>query len=241
MKCKKPFILSLAVVMFVIFPAMVTASAADKPVLPAFSLVGRPEGKPAGQENQTYQEEKISPIKPFFLMDLGIASLKDASADELKTSSSGFVFGLEGGLVFFKFFDVGVGFGIVFLKDKNPVANLTTGDEKPGSFAPVFYYLQAGVQVPIPFKNKRGLFPLWIGAHEGVMGVPATREIVKGIDYDTEKRTFKCLNYFQPEIKIQVAREIFIGAAYTIFRRCSDFKNKITLFFGWNFISVFRS
>jgi len=241
MRRKRKFILSLAVVMFILFPAMDTASAADKPALPAFSLVSRPEGESAGQENEVYQEEKIRPIKPFFLLDLGIASLKHASADELKTSSSGFFFGLEGGLVFFKFFDVGAGFGVLFLKDKNPVTNLTTKDEKPSSFAPFFYYVQAGVQVPIPFKNKRGFFPLWIGAHEGVIGVPATREIVKGIDYETEKRTFKGRNYFQPEIRIQVAREIFIGVAYTIFCRCSDFKNMITLSFGGNLISVFRN
>jgi hypothetical protein len=239
MKCKKPFILSLAVVTFILYPAMVTASAADKPLLPAFSLVGRPEGKPAGQENQTYQEEKISPLKLFALMDLGVASLKDTGASRLRTSSSGFTFGLGGGIVFFKFFDIGVGFGIVFLKDKDPFTNLTTGGEKSSSVAPVFYYAQAGVQVPIPFKNKSGLFPLWIGAHEGVMGVSATREIANCIDCDKEKLSFIGRTYFQPEIKIQVAREIFIGAAYSIFCRCSDFKNKITLFFSGNFSEVF--
>jgi hypothetical protein len=235
MKCKKPFMLSLAVVLFVLLPAMVTTSAADKPSLPAFSLVSRPENRPAGQENQPYQEEKIRPLKPFVLIDLGIASLKEASAGSLRTSSSGFTFGLGGGIVFFKFFDVGVGFGIVFLKDKDPFTNLTTGGEKTSSVAPVFYYGQAGVQVPIPFKNKSGLFPLWIGAHEGVMGVSATREIADCIDCDKEKLSFKGRTYFQPEIKIQVAREVFIGAAYTIFCRCSDFKNKIILFLSGNF------
>jgi hypothetical protein len=238
MKCKKPFILSLAVVMFVIFPVMVTASAADKPMPLTFSLAGRPENRPAGQENQTYQEEKISPLKPFALMDLGVASLKDASADKLRTSSSGFTFGLGGGIVFFKFFDIGVGFGIAFLKDKDPFTNLTTGGEKTSSVAPVFYYAQAGVQVPIPFKNKRGLFPLWIGAHEGVMGVSATREIANCIDCDKKKLSFVGRTYFKPEIKIQVAREIFIGAAYSIFCRCSDFKNVITLFISGNFSEV---
>ena len=222
MKCKKPFILSLAVVMFILYPVVVMASAADKPLPPTFSLVGRPENRPAGQENQPYQEEKISPLKPFVLMDLGISVLKNASAAELKTSSSGFVFGLGGGLVLFKFFDIGIGFEAVLLKDKDPATNSPTGDEKTSSFAPVFYYAQAGVQVPIPFKNKRGLFPLWIGAHERVMGVSASREI-------------SSRSYFQPEIKIQVAREIFVGVAYTVFCRCSDFKNKITLFFGGNF------
>ncbi|MCX6577129.1 MAG: hypothetical protein NTV82_12150 [Candidatus Aminicenantes bacterium] len=235
MTCKKPFIMSLAVVMFIVFPALVTASAADKPIRPAFSLVGRAENRPAGQENRPYQEEKISPLKPFVLMDLGIASLKDASASSLRTSSSGFTFGLGGGIVIFKFFDIGVGFGIVFLKDKDPFTNLTTGGEKSSSVAPVFYYLQAGVQVPIPFKNKRGLFPLWIGAHEGVMGVSATREIGNCVDCDKEKLSFIGRTYFQPEIKIQVARDVFVGAAYSIFCRCSDFKNKITLFFGGNF------
>ena len=225
MRCKKPLILPLAVVMFILCPVMVVASAADKPVLPGFSLVSRPENRPAGQENQIYQEEKIKPLKPFVLMALGVASLKDASAAELQTISSGFVFGLGVGIVFFKFFDIGVGFETVFLKDKDPVTNSTTGDEKTSSFAPVFYYAQAGVQVPIPFKNKRGLFPLWIGAHEGVMGVSASREI-------------SSRSYFQPEIKIQVAREIFVGVAYTIFCRCSDFKNKITLFFSANFSRV---
>jgi len=235
MKCKKPFILSLAVVMFILYPVVVMASAADKPLPPTFSLVGRPENRPAGQENQPYQEEKISPLKPFVLMDLGIASLKDASASSLRTSSSGFTFGLGGGIVIFKFFDIGVGFGIVFLKDKDPFTNLTTGGEKTSSVSPLFYYAQAGVQVPIPFKNKRGLFPLWIGAHEGVMGVSATREIGNCVDCDKEKLSFIGRAYFQPEIKIQVARDVFIGAAYSIFCRCSDFKNKITLFFGGNF------
>jgi hypothetical protein len=235
MKCAKRFFLSFIVAMLILVPVMVTALAADKPMLPTFSLVGRPENRPAGQENQAYQEEKISPLKPFVLMDLGVASLKDAGADKLRTSSSGFTFGLGGGIVFFKFFDIGVGFGIVFLKDKDPFTNLTTGGEKTSSVAPIFYYAQAGVQVPIPFKNKSGLFPLWIGAYEGVMGVSATREIADCIDCDKEKLRFIGRTYFQPEIKIQVAREIFIGVAYTIFCRCSDFKNKITLFFGGNF------
>ncbi len=238
MKCNKPFILPLAVVMFILFPMMVTASAADTPRLPTFSLVGRPENRPAGQENQPYQEEKISPLKPFVLMDLGIASLKDASAGRLKTSSSGFTFSLGGGIVFFKFFDIGVGFGMIFLKDKDPFTNLTTGGEKTSSVSPLFYYAQAGVQVPIPFKNKSGLFPLWIGAHEGVMGVSATREIASCLDCDKEKLSFIGRTYFKPEIKIQVAREIFIGAAYSIFCRCSDFKNVITLFFSGNFSEV---
>lgn len=199
MKCKKPFILSLAVVMFVLVPAMVTAAAADKPVIPTFSLAGGPDSRPDGQEDQTYQEEKISPVK---------------------------------------FFDIGVGFGLVFLKDKDPFANLTTGGEKTSSVAPLYYYAQVGVQVPIPFKNKRGLFPLWIGAHEGVMGISATREIANCIDCDKVKMSFIGRTYFKPEIKIQVAREIFIGAAYSIFCRCSDFKNVITLFFSGNFSEV---
>jgi len=237
MKSNKPFILSLVVVMFLLFPAMVTASAADKPMLPAFSLVGRPENRPAGQENQPYQEEKISPLKPFVLMDLGIASLKDASASSLRTSSSGFTIGLGGGIVLFKFFDIGVGFGMVFFKDKDPLAHLTTGGAKSSSVSPLFYYAQAGVQVPIPFKNKRGLFPLWIGAHEGVIGFSGTREIGDCL-CDLEKLSFIGRTYFQPEIKIQVAREIFIGVAYTVFCRCSDFKNKITLFFSGNFSRI---
>jgi hypothetical protein len=238
MKCDKPFILSLVVVTCILFPMMVTASAADKPMLPTFSLAGGPESRPNGQEDQTYQEEKISPVKFFGLFDLGVTSLKDASANKLRTSSSGFTFGLGGGIVFFKFFDVGVGFGLVFLKDKDPFTNLTTGGEKASSVAPLYYYAQAGVQVPIPFKNKRGLFPLWIGAHEGVMGVSATREIANCIDCDKEKLSFIGRTYFKPEIKIQIARNVFIGAAYSIFCRCSDFKNVITLFLNANFSDV---
>jgi len=238
MKYAKPFIFSLAMALFILQPMMVTASTADEHWFSTFSLSGRPEEKPAGQGNQPYREETIRALKPFVLMDMGIASLKNGSADELRTSSSGFFLSLGGGLVFFKFFDVGVGFGVIFLKGKNPATDLTAGDEEPGSFAPFFYYAQAGVQVPIPLKNKKGLFPLWIGAHEGLLGVPAKREIAKGIDFDTEKRSFKARNYFQPEIKIQVAREIFIGVAYSIFCRCSDFKNKIMLFFSANFSGI---
>jgi hypothetical protein len=239
MKGNKPFILSLIVITLILFPMMVTASAADKPVIPTFSLAGGPESRPDGQEDQTYQEEKISPVKFFGLFDLGVASLKDASANKLRTSSSGFAFGFGGGIVIFKFFDVGVGFGLVFLKDKDPFTNLTTGGEKTSSVAPLYYYAQAGIQVPIPFKNKRGLFPLWIGAHEGVMGVSAKREIANCIDCDKEKMSFIGRTYFKPEIKIQVAREIFIGAAYSIFCRCSDFKKMITLFLSANFSDVF--
>ena len=238
MKRNHPFVLSLAAVMFMLFPAMVRASPADKPMLPGFSLVGRPENRPAGQENRPYQEEKISPVKLFGLFGLGIASLKETSASKLRTSSSGFTIGLGGGIVLFKFFDIGVGFGIVFLKDNDPLAHLTPGSAKSSGVSPLFYYAQAGVQVPIPFKNKRGLFPLWIGAHEGVIGFSGTREIGDCL-CDLEKLSFIGRTYFQPEIKFQVAREIFIGAAYTIFCRCSDFKNKITLFFGGNFSEIF--
>jgi hypothetical protein len=71
------------------------------------------------------------------------------------------------------------------------------------------------------------------------MGVSATREIASCIDCDKKKLSFVGRTYFQPEIKIQVARGVFIGVAYSIYCRCSDFKNKITLFFGGNFSEAF--
>ncbi len=235
MKHFRHFFGAAVVILFILVSVTARAARSETPASRTFSLAGRPMAELSGRQDPACQEEEIKPYKFIVMMDLGVASLKKASADRLRTSVSGFTFGLGGGVVFFKFFDIGAGFGLVFLKDKDPFSNWTTGGTKTSSVTPLYYYAQAGVQVPIPIKNKSGLFPFWISAHEGVMGVSATREIANCIDCDKEKLSFTGRTYFKPEIRFQIARGVFVGTAYTIFCNCSDFKNMVTFFFSGNF------
>jgi hypothetical protein len=202
---------------------------------PGFTLVRQTRGEPQEGQTRKTAERQARPIQVIGYLDLGVATMKSDTASRLQTSRSGFAFSLGGGLSFFKFFDVGVGFGLVFLKDKNPFTNLTTGGERKSTVTPLIYFAQVGLQVPIPIKNASGLFPVWIGVHAGPMGVSASRDIPTCSNCDVEKLSFKGGSFLKPEIKLQIARHVFFGLAYTLFCPKCEFENMITLSFMGSF------
>jgi hypothetical protein len=85
-----------------------------------------------------------------------------------------------------------------------------------------------------PLKTVRfiGLFDIGVATFKDAT---ASREIGNCIGCDTEKLSFSGGSYFKPEIKFQIAPNVFVGLAYTLFCPKCDFKNMITLTFSGNF------
>jgi hypothetical protein len=222
MKSTRTSSLTLAVVLtlFLSSPFLAAAETTVRPF--SFNLT-------ASRQESAPEPPKKSRVHLIGLFDIGAATLKSSAASRLETGSSGFMFGMGGGVMFFDIVDLGVGFGLLFLSDKNPFTNLTTGGEKKSAVSPLFYYAQAGLQLPIPVRSKDGLYHFWIACHAGVMGVSVDRSIPSCVDCDVEELSMTGRTFFKPEFKFQLERGAFIGISYTVFCQCSDFKSMFAL------------
>jgi len=186
----------------------------------------------ATQEEQTAKEGAIF-FSGFF--DLGFASLKSTRASLMRTGESGLTFGLGFGAVVFSYLDFSAGFGLVFLEDRDPFSQLTTGGEATSSVSIGIYYAQVGFQLPVPFRNKRGDFPVWVGGKLGLMGTGASRDISNCADCYVEKLKFSGGAYLKPEFKLKIGHRVWIGAAYTFFSSKADFLNMFGVTLSGNF------
>lgn len=181
------------------------------------------------QETGQPEERKNRPVEFIILGNLGYGTIKASAADRMRTSSGGIMFDLGGGLRFFNIFDIGVGGGMVWLADRDKFTNSTTGGERSSSVWPLYYYAQAGIQLPVPIGKKDGAFPVWIALHAGSVGVSVDRSVSYCIGCDVEELSMKGGTFLRPEIRLQANKGIYVGLGFALFSGSSDFKNMITL------------
>jgi hypothetical protein len=188
---------------------------------------------PGRSQDSSAPREGPPPIRIIFMGGLGAGTVKAAAADRMRTGKGGFLFDLGVGAQFFNIVDIGIGAGMLWLADHDEFTNSTTGGERSSSVWPLFYYAQTGLQVPVPIRNRGGDFPVWLAFHVGSMGVSVNRSISSCTNCDVEKLSMKGAKfYYRPEVRLQIARGVHMGLAYTFFCDCSDFKNMITLTFS---------
>jgi hypothetical protein len=195
----------------------------------SFSLVKEKKGQPAEEAAPGAPHKNSSPVRFFGFADLGAASLKPEAAERIQVGETGVMFTMGAGLRFFSVFDAGAGIGMVFFKDHNPFTNFTTGGERKSTVTPLLYFAQVGLQVPIPVKNAKGFYPVWLATHVGAMGVSADRSIPMCSNCDVEDIKMKSGSFVKPEFKIMLAPNVSFGVAYWLYCDKCDFKDMITL------------
>jgi hypothetical protein len=190
---------------------------------------------PATPQESEGAAEKKQLVRIIGTGGLGVATLKASAADKIRTGSGGLFLELGGGLQFFNSFDIGIGVAAQFLKDNDKFTNSTTGGDLSSSVWPLLYYAQAGLQAPIPFRNKNRDFPVWLAFHIGTLGVSVDRSIGNCVGCDREKLSLKGGTFYRPEVRLQVKPGLHIGLGYTIFCDCADYKSMIAVTFSGSF------
>lgn len=147
---------------------------------------------------------------------LGAAILKDRAADRLGTARGGPALELGIGVEFLDFFDFGIGAAAQYLKGRETAASPASGEDPPGSLWPLLFFVQAGVQAPVPLWKRGGEFPVRLVFHAGRFGIQADRPMAGKW-------------YYRPEIRLRIAPGMSAGIGYTFYCDCSDYRSTFAL------------